>query len=136
MPGCVGAGKVSGVRGMGRQEERKVEWGRLGVPRSCPVPGWAEARTPACSVLADALTPAAILNLYERHHSTSLRQRAIQKLYEHIAADDRFTKCISIGPVSAPTPWVSALGGHLIAALGWVRTQSRRPRGQSLWNWE
>lgn len=42
----------------------------------------------------------AILNLYECHHSTSLRQRAIHKLYEHIVADDRFTKCISIGPVS------------------------------------
>jgi len=49
---------------------------------------------------ADDLTPAALLNLYERHHSTSLRQRAIQKLYEHIAADDRFSKCISIGPIS------------------------------------
>ncbi|XP_008143861.2 lanosterol synthase [Eptesicus fuscus] len=42
----------------------------------------------------------AILNLYERHHSASLRQRAIRKLYEHIVADDRFTKCISIGPIS------------------------------------
>ena len=52
--------------------------------------------------------PAAILNLYERHHSTSLRQRATQKLYEHIAADDRFTKCISIGPVSALAPGVWA----------------------------
>ncbi|XP_006163194.1 lanosterol synthase [Tupaia chinensis] len=41
-----------------------------------------------------------LLNLYERHHSTILRQRAIQKLYEHIAADDRFTKSISIGPIS------------------------------------
>ncbi|XP_065798559.1 lanosterol synthase isoform X3 [Muntiacus reevesi] len=41
-----------------------------------------------------------VLNLYERHHSTSLRQRATQKLHEHIAADDRFTKCISIGPIS------------------------------------
>ncbi|XP_057401560.1 lanosterol synthase isoform X1 [Balaenoptera acutorostrata] len=41
-----------------------------------------------------------ILNLYERHHSASLRQRAIQKLYEHIAADDRFTKYLSIGPIS------------------------------------
>ncbi|XP_023396782.1 lanosterol synthase isoform X3 [Loxodonta africana] len=41
-----------------------------------------------------------LLNLYERHHSTSLRQCAIQKLYEHIAADDRFTKSISIGPIS------------------------------------
>uniref|UniRef100_A0A452VNH6 Terpene cyclase/mutase family member n=1 Tax=Ursus maritimus TaxID=29073 RepID=A0A452VNH6_URSMA len=42
----------------------------------------------------------ALLNLYERHHSTSLRQRAIQKLYEHIVADDLFSKCISIGPIS------------------------------------
>ncbi|XP_006204996.1 lanosterol synthase isoform X1 [Vicugna pacos] len=42
----------------------------------------------------------AFLNLYECHHSASLRQRAIQKLYEHIVADDRFTKCLSIGPIS------------------------------------
>ncbi|XP_047573751.1 lanosterol synthase isoform X2 [Lutra lutra] len=42
----------------------------------------------------------ALLNLYERYHSTSVRQRAIQKLYEHIVADDRFSKCLSIGPIS------------------------------------
>ncbi|XP_062948610.1 lanosterol synthase isoform X2 [Cynocephalus volans] len=42
----------------------------------------------------------ALLNLYERHHSASLRQRAVQKLYEHIVADDRFSKSISIGPIS------------------------------------
>ncbi|XP_046294826.1 lanosterol synthase [Marmota monax] len=42
----------------------------------------------------------ALLNLYERYHSPSLRRRAVQLLYEHIAADDRFTKCISIGPIS------------------------------------
>lgn len=60
--------------------------------------------------VTDALIPAGILNLYERHHSTSLRQRAIQKLYEHVAADDRFTKCISIGPVSAPCPLGVDLG--------------------------
>ncbi|XP_030661943.1 lanosterol synthase isoform X2 [Nomascus leucogenys] len=42
----------------------------------------------------------ALLNLYERHHSAHLRQRAVQKLYEHIVADDRFTKSISIGPIS------------------------------------
>uniref|UniRef100_A0A8C6MPR7 Terpene cyclase/mutase family member n=2 Tax=Mus spicilegus TaxID=10103 RepID=A0A8C6MPR7_MUSSI len=41
-----------------------------------------------------------LLNLYERFHSTSLRKWAVQMLYEHIAADDRFTKCISIGPIS------------------------------------
>lgn len=41
----------------------------------------------------------AIMNVYEAHHSTHLRQRAITELYDHIKADDRFTKCISIGPV-------------------------------------
>uniref|UniRef100_A0A8C4PJL7 Terpene cyclase/mutase family member n=1 Tax=Equus asinus asinus TaxID=83772 RepID=A0A8C4PJL7_EQUAS len=62
----------------------------------------------------------AFLNLYERHHSASLRQRAIQTLYEHIVADDRFTKCISIGPVSARYPLgIWAWGGHPTAAPGW-----------------
>ncbi|KAG2459011.1 GANP protein, partial [Polypterus senegalus] len=41
-----------------------------------------------------------ILNIYEKYHSTSLRKKAIDELYEHIKADDRFTKCISIGPIS------------------------------------
>lgn len=41
-----------------------------------------------------------LLNLYERFHSTSLRKWAIQLLYEHVAAEDRFTKYISIGPIS------------------------------------
>lgn len=39
------------------------------------------------------------MNVYEAHHSTHLRQRAVTELYDHIKADDRFTKCISIGPV-------------------------------------
>jgi len=51
-------------------------------------------------------SPAAIMNVYEAHHSTHLRQRAITELYDHIKADDRFTKCISIGPV-----------GHLLSIL-------------------
>ncbi|XP_044888607.1 lanosterol synthase-like isoform X2 [Mauremys mutica] len=42
----------------------------------------------------------AILNMYEAHHSARLRQRAIAELYDHIKADDRFTKAISIGPIS------------------------------------
>uniref|UniRef100_A0A3Q1GPW3 Terpene cyclase/mutase family member n=1 Tax=Acanthochromis polyacanthus TaxID=80966 RepID=A0A3Q1GPW3_9TELE len=41
-----------------------------------------------------------VLNVYEAHHSTVLRGRAVKELYEHIQADDRFTKCISIGPIS------------------------------------
>jgi len=40
-----------------------------------------------------------ILNVYEAHHSTILREKAVKELYDHIKADDRFTKCISIGPV-------------------------------------
>ncbi len=43
--------------------------------------------------------PAVVLNVYEAHHSTTLRQKAVKELYEHIEADDSFTKCISIGPV-------------------------------------
>ncbi|KAM3862156.1 lanosterol synthase-like [Diretmus argenteus] len=41
-----------------------------------------------------------VMNVYEAHHSTALRGRAVKELYEHIQADDRFTKCISIGPIS------------------------------------
>ena len=91
--------------------------GASGAWRSCPGrPVGAEAACydgasapPMSAAIDDPLPcPAAILNLYERHHSTSLRQWATQKLYEHIAADDRFTKCISIGPVSALAPGVWA----------------------------
>ncbi|XP_051937890.1 lanosterol synthase isoform X2 [Hippocampus zosterae] len=41
-----------------------------------------------------------VLNVYEAHHSATLRAMAVKELYEHIQADDRFTKCISIGPIS------------------------------------
>uniref|UniRef100_A0A8C9ZEV6 Terpene cyclase/mutase family member n=1 Tax=Sander lucioperca TaxID=283035 RepID=A0A8C9ZEV6_SANLU len=41
-----------------------------------------------------------VLNVYEAHHSTTLRGKAVKELYEHIQADDSFTKCISIGPIS------------------------------------
>uniref|UniRef100_A0A8C7PYZ6 Terpene cyclase/mutase family member n=1 Tax=Oncorhynchus mykiss TaxID=8022 RepID=A0A8C7PYZ6_ONCMY len=41
-----------------------------------------------------------VMNVYEAHHSSSLRGRAVKELYDHIQADDRFTKCISIGPIS------------------------------------
>uniref|UniRef100_A0A3Q3NPX0 Terpene cyclase/mutase family member n=1 Tax=Labrus bergylta TaxID=56723 RepID=A0A3Q3NPX0_9LABR len=41
-----------------------------------------------------------VLNVYEAHHSTMLRGKAVKELYDHIQADDRFTKCISIGPIS------------------------------------
>uniref|UniRef100_A0A673A5L1 Terpene cyclase/mutase family member n=1 Tax=Sphaeramia orbicularis TaxID=375764 RepID=A0A673A5L1_9TELE len=40
------------------------------------------------------------LNVYEAHHSTIMRGKAVKELYDHIQADDRFTHCISIGPIS------------------------------------
>ncbi|XP_015681004.1 lanosterol synthase [Protobothrops mucrosquamatus] len=42
----------------------------------------------------------AIANIYEQFHSKKLRQRAVEELYDHIKADDQFTKFISIGPIS------------------------------------
>ncbi|MCJ8732776.1 hypothetical protein PDJAM_G00214920 [Pangasius djambal] len=50
------------------------------------------------STLLTAIYP--ILNLYEAHHSTALREKAVKELYDHIQADDLFTNCISIGPIS------------------------------------
>lgn len=51
-----------------------------------------------------------LLNVYEAHHSTTLRGKAVKELYDHIQADDRFTKCISIGPVkTAPLTGEEAL---------------------------
>lgn len=46
-----------------------------------------------------------VLNVYEAYHSTSLREKAILELYDHIQADDSFTKCISIGPVVYTQQW-------------------------------
>ena len=40
------------------------------------------------------------LDFYEGFHSGSLREKALKECYEHICADDSFTKGISIGPVS------------------------------------
>lgn len=60
-------------------------------------------------------SPVAVMNVYEAHHSTGLRQRAITELYDHIKADDRFTKCISIGPV-----------GHLLLILLYLTLFSLR----------
>ncbi|XP_015280874.1 PREDICTED: lanosterol synthase [Gekko japonicus] len=42
----------------------------------------------------------AIFNTYESFHSKTLRNQAVEELYDHIKADDQFTKCISIGPIS------------------------------------
>ena len=41
-----------------------------------------------------------MLDWYEYYHVSAFRQWAVDKIYAHIVADDVFTKCISIGPVS------------------------------------
>ncbi|XP_041856900.1 lanosterol synthase-like [Melanotaenia boesemani] len=41
-----------------------------------------------------------VLNVYEAHHSTTLREKAVKELYEHIQAEDRFTKYIGIAHIS------------------------------------
>ncbi|CAI8009857.1 Lanosterol synthase [Geodia barretti] len=41
-----------------------------------------------------------IANVYESVHSSYLRSWAVRECLEHIRADDRFTHCISIGPIS------------------------------------
>lgn len=39
-------------------------------------------------------------NIYEKVHSKYLRSWAAAECLEQIKADDKFTNCISIGPVS------------------------------------
>ncbi|KAK2150110.1 hypothetical protein LSH36_423g02015 [Paralvinella palmiformis] len=40
------------------------------------------------------------IDLYESYHLSGLRKQAMERIYEHVCADDQFTKCISIGPIS------------------------------------
>jgi lanosterol synthase len=40
------------------------------------------------------------MGVFERFHSSWLRQWALKEVVDHIRADDRNTKCISIGPIS------------------------------------
>lgn len=40
------------------------------------------------------------IDLYESYHNSWIRKKALAELLDHIKADDKFTDCISIGPVS------------------------------------
>ncbi|VTJ69483.1 Hypothetical predicted protein [Marmota monax] len=83
------------------QGSRRCEVAPRGQERLCFPAGGSGYAVQSCGLGRPcSLLPTALLNLYERYHSPSLRRRAVQLLYEHIAADDRFTKCISIGPIS------------------------------------
>lgn len=68
---------------------------------------------------------AVLLNVYEAHHSTTLRGKAVKELYEHIQADDRFTKCISIGPVINAHERMSAHQRRAFGSLSFKRNPSR-----------
>ncbi|XP_005089657.1 lanosterol synthase [Aplysia californica] len=57
----------------------------------------ADLYSPHAIILDIAYT---ILNIYEKVHLGFLRKWALADMYDHISADDRFTKCISIGPIS------------------------------------
>lgn len=41
-----------------------------------------------------------LLNIYEKIYIGFIRKIALRTMYDHIDADDRFTSCISIGPIS------------------------------------
>uniref|UniRef100_A0A8C6ZDZ3 Terpene cyclase/mutase family member n=1 Tax=Nothoprocta perdicaria TaxID=30464 RepID=A0A8C6ZDZ3_NOTPE len=69
----------------------------------------------------------AIMNMYEAIHSTSLRQQAVAELYDHIKADDRFTKCISIGPISKTINMLVRLSRTCLP-------QHRGTNGSQLWD--
>ena len=43
---------------------------------------------------------AGVINTYEPWHVKKLRSWAVSECLDHIRADDQFTDCISIGPVS------------------------------------
>lgn len=55
-----------------------------------------------------ALTCTDFMDIYETFHVRKWRQWSLDRIYEHICADDDFTHCISIGPVSTiSAAWIS-----------------------------
>ena len=44
-----------------------------------------------------------LLDAYERFHIRYFRRKAVEECVTQITADDKFTHCISIGPVSKHT---------------------------------
>uniref|UniRef100_A0A668A360 Terpene cyclase/mutase family member n=1 Tax=Myripristis murdjan TaxID=586833 RepID=A0A668A360_9TELE len=80
-----------------REELYVQDYGTIDWPAQRNNVAACDIYTPHSTLLSVAYM---VMNVYEAHHSTALRQRAVKELYEHIQADDRFTKCISIGPIS------------------------------------
>ena len=67
-----------------------------------------------------------VLDGYERWHSSSYRQKAIDEIYEHVCADDKASHCISIGPVCVSLAPRSSHDFHLLfhIALRWLHTHT------------
>lgn len=80
-----------------RQELYVQDYGTIHWPSQRNNVAQCDLYTPHSSLLNIAYM---LLNIYESHHSAALRQKAVAELYDHIQADDRFTHCISIGPIS------------------------------------
>uniref|UniRef100_A0AAQ4PZ61 Terpene cyclase/mutase family member n=1 Tax=Gasterosteus aculeatus aculeatus TaxID=481459 RepID=A0AAQ4PZ61_GASAC len=80
-----------------RQELYVQDYGTINWPAQRNNVAACDMYTPHSTLLTVAYM---VLNMYEAHHSSTLRGKAVKELYDHIQADDRFTKCISIGPIS------------------------------------
>ncbi|XP_069841294.1 lanosterol synthase [Dendropsophus ebraccatus] len=80
-----------------RQELYTQEYSSINWPAQRNNVAACDLYTPHSTLLNFAYV---LLNIYETYHIPALRRRAVHELYDHITADDRFTKCISIGPIS------------------------------------
>ncbi|OCT61233.1 lanosterol synthase [Xenopus laevis] len=80
-----------------RQELYLEDYSRINWPAQRNNVASCDIYTPHSTLLNIAY---AFMNVYESYHISAIRRRAVHELYDHIAADDRFTKCISIGPIS------------------------------------
>ncbi|XP_063789338.1 lanosterol synthase [Pseudophryne corroboree] len=80
-----------------RQELYVEDYSRINWPAQRNNVASSDLYTPHSTLLNAAYV---LLNIYESYHIDALRRRAVHELYDHVIADDRFTKCISIGPIS------------------------------------
>ncbi|XP_077128578.1 lanosterol synthase-like [Ranitomeya variabilis] len=80
-----------------RQELYVQEYSSINWPTQRNCVAACDLYTPHSALLDIAYV---LLNIYESYHIPALRRRAVHELYDHVIADDRFTKCISIGPIS------------------------------------
>ncbi|XP_064613807.1 lanosterol synthase-like isoform X2 [Liolophura sinensis] len=80
-----------------RKELYTVEYEKIDWPSQRNNVSSADLYTPHSWLLDTAYY---LLDWYEYYHSQNWRQKSLALLYDHICADDKFTKTISIGPIS------------------------------------